>query len=127
VAITFEWDNPEKTCIRYEFQSWWSWQDLRRVVNEVSETISVVEGPVDVIVNPGLSAQLSETGLLLDYKDTGVANTDQIRSVVVVGNCSLTNLLFFMFRQIYTQGSSFHIADSLDKARQMIDQQAHLT
>jgi len=75
---------------------------------------------VDVIVNPGLSAQLSETGLLHDYKDTSVAKPDQIQAVIVIGNCSLTNLMFFMFRQIYHQGESFQIAESLPKARAIL-------
>ena len=127
MAITFQWDNPEKTCIHYQFESWWTWAELRRVVTEVSETIHSVDGAVDVIVNPGLSARLSETGLLRDYNDTGIANADRIKSVVVVGNCSLTNLLFFMFRQIYSDGESFQIADSLDKARRVIEQQTHPT
>ena len=125
MAITVEWDNAEKTCLRYEFQSWWSWQDLRRIVEQASEMVQAAEHPVNVIVNPGHSAQLSETGLLHDYKDTGVAKLDPIKSVVVIGNCSLTNLMFFMFRQIYTQGESFQIADSLPKARDILDVKAH--
>jgi hypothetical protein len=114
MAINVKWDTPTKTRIRYDFIGWWTWTDMREAVRTAAEMIQTVQNPVDILVNPSHSAHLSEASLLHDHQRSQFIDPTPLGTVIVIGDSSLTNILFFIFRQIYTQGKSFLIAASLN-------------
>lgn len=51
MAIVTTWDNRDKTTVRMEFESEWTWQDLEKAIAATDAFISSVPHQVDVIVD----------------------------------------------------------------------------
>lgn len=51
MGIVTTWDNRDKTTVRMEFESEWTWQDLESAIQATDTYISSVPHQVDVIVD----------------------------------------------------------------------------
>jgi hypothetical protein len=51
MGIVTMWDNRDKTAVRMEFESKWSWQELDGAIDATDKLIASVEHQVDVIVD----------------------------------------------------------------------------
>ena len=51
MGIVTTWDNRDKTTVRMEFESEWTWQDLESAIEATDSYISSVTHQVDVIVD----------------------------------------------------------------------------
>lgn len=51
MSIDFQWDNDEKTVIRYRASGRWNWNDFYKNVNRSLLRFDEVSHPVDVIID----------------------------------------------------------------------------
>ncbi len=51
MGIVTTWDNRDKTTVRMEFESEWSWQDMENAIQATDNFMSSVTHQVDVIVD----------------------------------------------------------------------------
>lgn len=51
MAILTMWDNRDKTAVRMEFETEWTWKDLENAIQATDNLISSVTHQVDVIVD----------------------------------------------------------------------------
>ncbi len=47
MPITHQWDNPEKTIYRIDFDGAWTWQDLITTMDAVNAAINAAQLPAD--------------------------------------------------------------------------------
>lgn len=51
MGILTMWDNRDKTVVRMEFESEWTWADLESAIKETDDFISSMAHQVDVIID----------------------------------------------------------------------------
>ena len=52
MSVTIQWDNEEKTILRYDMSGFWTWDEFFPAFEQGKQMISEVEHEVSFIVNP---------------------------------------------------------------------------
>ena len=50
MGIQYQWDDPEKTILRYHFEPNWTWKDLHDLVSHTNAEIDLLDHNVDIVV-----------------------------------------------------------------------------
>lgn len=118
--IDIEWDNDEKTIIRYDYGKNWTWDDFRNAVDTSNKMFAEVEHTVDLIANfeQGTAPPMGALGRFKYAQETMPKNGG---TIVVVGGGFFISTLVSAFSRIYKAMShNLMVADSLDEARAKI-------
>lgn len=51
MPISINWDNPQKTIIRNEFEGSWTWNEFVEAMDQVGKLMQTVSHPVDILGN----------------------------------------------------------------------------
>jgi hypothetical protein len=123
MAILTMWDNRDKTTVRMEFESEWTWKDLESAVQATDNFISSVTYQVDVIVD------VEGTNLPKDFM-TGAKNllaNPQPRpnegNRVVVGAMNIVKTAYSTIKSTFGEklvGREVMFASNLGEARAML-------
>ncbi len=100
MAISIAWDNVEKTIIRYDFESQWTWQDLRAAIESDDAMIASVAHTVHLIfdlrqvegIPPNPMAQFRHIAAMIHPR---------LGMIVFVGADSWTRTVLEIFYQVY--------------------------
>ena len=120
MGIEVVWDNEEKTIIRYDYGSAWTWEDYWAASQSAREMLKTVAYEVDIIANfeAGMRPPLSAISHFKQSLDTTPEN---LGVVVVAGRDDLLKALVSIFNKIYDQFRlTVLIASSLDEARAIL-------
>ena len=123
MTITVQWDNDDKTVIRYDFTGYWNWAEFRKQAQTAFAMTRSVEHQVDTISNflPGThipkDAFIHFRRVMTDAPPNRGVN-------VIVGASQFIRALVTIFSRIYTQlGKRLMLADSLEAARDILNKQ----
>ena len=120
MGITVQWDNEEKTVIRYDFEGYWEWSEFRKKAEEAFAMTRSVKHKVDTISNflPGTSLPKNA---IFQFRRI-MSEAPENRGVnCIVGASNFIRTLVTIFSRIYTQlGERLIIADSLSQARSIL-------
>lgn len=123
MSITVQWDNDDKTVIRYDFTGYWNWTEFREQAQTAFAMTRSVEHHVDTISNflPGThipkDAFLHFRRVMTDAPPNRGVN-------VIVGASQFIRVLVTVFSRVYTQlGKRLILADSLEDARHILAKQ----
>src|SRR5690606_30177008 len=120
MPVHIDWDNDEKTVIRYDYEGKWTWDELYEVTKTAVEMFKSVPHRTNVIHNLTNSSALPG-GALSHAQRFSAQNPDNWGISVVVGTGSFVSSLIQVFRKVYRQfGERYYIAPNLDKAREII-------
>jgi hypothetical protein len=117
MSITVQWDNEEKTIIRYDFTGNWDWVEFRERAKEASALTRSVEHRVDSISNFLPGTHIPKDAFI--HFRRVMSDAPKNRGVnVIVGASQFIRVLVTVFSRIYkTLGERLIIADSLEDAR----------
>ncbi len=119
MPITVQWDNDQKTTIRYEFAGRWTWEQLFAANDERDAMMKTVDYRVDLIadlrntmvVPPGAASQFKR--IAQARAGTGVT--------VVVGANRFMQIMLDVFKLVQRQSeSALATAGSLEEARALL-------
>lgn len=118
--IHVEWDNDEKTIMRYDFGENWTWDDFRNA-NDISDRMfAEVEHTVDLIANLE-GATAPPLGALSHLKYAKQAMPENGGAVFVVGGGLMISTLVSAFSRVFKAIiTDVTMADSMDDARAKI-------
>jgi hypothetical protein len=123
MAITVQWDDPEKTIIRYTYMGQWTWAEYDEAVTQALELVKDVSS-VDVIADFSQSSLLPERALQ-NFRNS--LNKEQrvipFEITVLVIKSEFMKRMLDMFGKLYGRGGigmKIKSANSLEEARQII-------
>jgi hypothetical protein len=126
MAITVDWDNDEKTTLRYIYTGRWNWDEYNNAVSRAHELVAGIDYPINVI------ADFSESRLMPDlaisgFKKSLETNPINFNIAVIVTTSELLLRLLGAFRRMYRRiGDKVVTVKTLDEARAVIAQRQTL-
>jgi hypothetical protein len=122
MPVHIQWDNDDKTAIRYDYEGKWSWDELYDVSKKAVEMFHSVNHKVNVIHNLANSPNLP-SGALSHAHRFSAQNPENWGISVVVGTSAFVSSLIQVFRKVYRQfGERYYTAMTLEQARQVLAQ-----
>ncbi len=119
MALAVQWDNPEKTVIRYSYEGLLGAQDHLAANTETLKMLDSVDHPV-VFISDITHLQIPRD-LLNQYSQVNrlaMFTHPKSELIVVVGVSGLLEMLVQIFGSVYKQRmSKIKIVSSLDEAR----------
>ncbi len=120
MRVHLQWDNPEQTVVRWEFEGWIGVLDYIITVNETASMGILNGGRVDSILNMNLKLPFPNRHPRELIKPVVAAQSYGLGYVVVVTrNPIATAIIDATFRN---QPATLHVVRSLDAARQRVGQ-----
>jgi hypothetical protein len=122
MGITVQWDNEEKTVIRYDFRGYWDWAEFREKAEEAFAMTRSVSYKVDTISNFTHGTSIPRDAMFQFQRI--MTNAPENRGVnCIIGISQFIRILVTVFSRINTQlGERLIIADSLEHARSILKQ-----
>jgi hypothetical protein len=124
MTVTIEWDNDQKTVLLYQFRGAWTWEELRRAVDEGYARLDAVGYVVDAILDFSESDNFPPNPLAHAREYTSTQHP--LAGVTIfVGANALFRSLWAMFNRVYglilrQKEEVFLFADDLDEARDLL-------
>lgn len=122
MGIQVQWDNDEKTILRYDYQARWSWNELYQAVDQGYHLIDSVAHPVAVIIDLTASEGIPP-GALSHARSIQQRAHPRISMNVAVNAGGLLSTLTHTFLRLYSalmQATSVHFAATVEEARAVI-------
>jgi len=121
MPIHVEWDNAERTILRLEFSSPWTWDIYEAAVAESTRKIGTTSQPVAMIVHAEGVDSLPQ-GALSRFRQSGHLIPANLGEICVVTHNTLMTLLLTTLGKISTGiGLRLSLVDSLEEARRKIN------
>lgn len=116
--IIVDWDDVEKTIIRWTLQDGWTWEMYWKAFAQSNHLNEGNKQRVDVIVDATTTHHLP-IGALGAFRSLDSRLTDNVRLIVIAGGSSLANAVIQMMARVY-RIDSWRVAKSLELAYQLI-------
>jgi hypothetical protein len=124
MGIQVEWDNNEKTIIRYILVSPWAWEDIRDAAEASNHMLDEVGRKVHFIYDMRESTGVPDGAITNLRRYVGKEHPLTGQSVVVgtskTGAMLLARGILSMVQRVYKAEWGFWFADSLEAAREML-------
>jgi len=122
MSIVVNWDNPDKTVIRWDFEGKWNWEQFIDAYILSDRMLASVEHTVDIISNLDRSAMLPE-GALKGYENVLRNTSENIGVIVLISASRFLNVMVSAFNNIphrRTAGGNFAFAKTMSEARAIL-------
>ena len=120
MRVHLQWDNPEQTIVRWEFEGWIGVLDYIIPINETASMGIFNNGKADSIINMNMKMPFPNRHPRELIKPVLAAQSYALGYVVVVTrNAIATAIIDATFRN---QPATLHVVRSLDTARQRVGQ-----
>jgi hypothetical protein len=100
MTVYAEWDNAEKTVMRWTFEGDWTWEEYYSTRKTTNQQISAQKYPVDLIVDMRASNALP-SGVLMHARNAVFISPENISLTVYVGINPVLRAFFNMFNNLY--------------------------
>ncbi len=123
MSVEVEWDNPERTILRYTVIGHWTWEEFyaardhaRVLADEVAQT------KIDAIIDIRIGSMFPRNSLthFRDMPEDAHPKLENGTVVVVENSLFVRTLMDIMRRANRTAMENFHRARSLDEARAIL-------
>ena len=122
MTVSANWDNEQKTIIRYSFDGNWTWNEFYAAVNQSHALQDAVSHRVDIILDLGESYVVPE-GALMQFRRLAGINHANTGVRVIVSRNSTLGVLFDTFTRVYSKIAEKHyLASSMEQAYAIISQ-----
>ncbi len=125
MAVRVEWDNKEKTVIRYSLEGQWTWDELLEAVATSNAMLDAAGHKIHFIHDASNSKGIPNGALSQLKRFIGKEHPNTGHSVIVGGRGSAIMLargLLGMVDRVYKKDWAFMFADTLEEARAMLAQ-----
>jgi hypothetical protein len=120
MPVTPQWDNDDKTIIRYDLTGRWTWDEFFAAFDEGTTMLDTVQHTIHFIVNPLdlMSRGYLPPGALQNTLALYRRSKANAGSTVIVGGSTFFRSLYGIGQRIYPRiAAHSRFADSLDQAR----------
>lgn len=120
-----QWENDEKTIVRWTFEGVWTWGDFRVAQAELHNMIRYLGYQVDVIADMRRSPALPRD-TFHNFKSAELKALPNRDRVVLVGGSFLVRGMASTFNQVFrNRPTRFLLADTVEEAQSMLAQPRH--
>jgi hypothetical protein len=122
MTIRVQWDNTEKTIVRWDFDGSWEWNEYFVAQYESNCLLDSVDYLVDIIGNVQKSHLLPANALSV-YRNSLKNVSPNIGIIVLVGSSSFIRQMVNIFMKVFRfkgPGTDFRFAATEADAHQMI-------
>jgi hypothetical protein len=120
MTITVEWDNADKTIIRWDFVGIWEWQEVYAAAEMSGRLRNEVTHSVSVILNLEKATNMKQ-GALTHTKTVLSFNPDNRDLVIAAGPSAFLHSMVEIFRKMnVSMADKFLGVDSVKEARKVI-------
>ena len=118
--ISTDWDNPEKTAIRWQFEPGWTWDDMYRTRAVTQQRVQSVPYVVDIILDMERSPKLPKNALT--HLNIVLANRSPNagRFIFVKPSLLIASILKLFQRLKPSLGERVLAVDSVEAARELV-------
>lgn len=121
MAIHVDWDNTEKTILRYSFPSDWTWEDFFDALKQAKALIDTAPGEVGVIMDGKSNEMRFPPYMLTNFRKALENCHKKTRAIVIVVDSGFLRVIVNMLVRIANKsGQVLRMADSLDEARKIV-------
>lgn len=122
MGILVNWDNAQRTVVRWEFSGWWSWNDFSVAQKKSNMLLESVNHTVHAIGDMGNTRFIPPNALIEFSRVADDVPTN--RGIIVLVNCSflLETMAQTFMRITQKQDIFISTAKSLKDARDMLSQ-----
>ena len=125
MAITVEWDNPEKTIVCYHFEERWTWEEFFEARKQAQTIISGVDHKVGVIMNTPPKIVLPSNVLTHSLTSLRHMSPNTVIVVFIAGKSFLNMMVSLMSKMSHLASDSMVMAANLDEARTIVAKRLH--
>ena len=119
MSVTFTWDNPEQTQLRFVFDALWQLEDLAEVIH-VSHYLITDRGEiVDIVIDMSASDSVPTNLLALRDQLQDLDNSRVGVMVFVTHNIYLPKVMQ-LFNQLLHHTFTMYFTDSLEDAHRIV-------
>lgn len=119
MGISVQWDNPEKTIVRWDYDPGWSWDDFFTAQKQIEALVDSVGHRVDMILDVRNSPDVPQD--MPDHFHGMTPTRLRRRVMIIVGaNSAMEAMLGAYAKYQPGAGKGIVVADTLEKARAMI-------
>src|SRR5215213_10453501 len=125
MGITVEWDNPEKTILRYIYVGQWNLDNFYHALQESREMMDTVDHRVGVIIDVQ-NSKLVPNGVLSHGKNVSLRKHHNQGKSIIVGASGFVRTLFDVYKKVYRTSfdeAAYAFVSTLDDARNLLLQQ----
>lgn len=120
MRIDVQWDNADKTAVRYDFGDGWTWEDLQQVRKVLHTLAAEVDHPFDLIANFE-NERWPSPGAMDHFRAGWESVPSNLRHVIVSGGGTWVRALVKTFATLHpSHGRRLLVAASLDEARALL-------
>ncbi|MEQ8672125.1 MAG: hypothetical protein RLP44_20975 [Aggregatilineales bacterium] len=124
MSITIEWDNPERTILRYDIRDTWRWQDARDAIDTIFTMMDNAEADVICTIPHFVGKVNLPPDGLKHFAELTERSHPKAGLTVIVGANFMMRSVISTVRGMYTmtgRSVDFDYADTLDDARRKIE------
>lgn len=123
MGISIGWDDPAKTIIRYDFDPFWTWEDLRNAVQQDDALFDSVDHTVHLIFDMR-QIEVVPANPLTQLRQVGSQIHPRLGLIVFVGTNAWAKMVLEIFYKVYgsrAEGlAGLESAATLEEARAII-------
>jgi hypothetical protein len=121
MSIHYEWDNEEKTIIRYDFDGKWTWEEFRDKQTEANALFAEVDHPVDVILDL-LKSESRPTNLFVHIRESEAHRPPNHGRLVVVRSGQFVRTMLATYQRLFGSRDKIETirVDTLEEARERL-------
>jgi hypothetical protein len=122
MTITVQWDNAEKSIVRYIYEGPWTLNDFNTAYLQARELMDTVDHKVHLIIDVTKSGLLP-SNVLARSQSVARRHHPNEGSVVIVGASTFIRSLLEIYQRVYSDlvaPGKFHTAPNLEEARRLL-------
>ena len=122
MGIKVQWDNEEKTVLRWVFEEQWNKQDYYDVNDDLHKTLDTVSHKVNVILDMRKSRDLPKGFISTLRSEQFKQPHSNLGTMVSIGQNNFIRIFVNTFLRLYpTSATQFYMAESDEQAYAMFD------
>lgn len=122
MAVLIQWDDPQRTILRYVFSGRYTWDDLYVAAKNAQRMLDSVHHPVDVILDIQHSTHTPRE-FMSEFRRLATITHPHTGLHVLVSDNPLNALLFQTFAGMYRHLSArYTLVNTLDAAHRLISE-----
>jgi len=120
MSIEVNWDNREKTVIRFDYTARWSWQDYYAALDETKSWVENLDYKVYFINKVDNIGHLPANAVN-HFKKTAVEFGPYVHLTVIVAHSRFLHLVFDVFQRVAGEWSkNYRFVESMEEAYALI-------
>src|SRR5437588_3347654 len=120
MAVMVDWDNPNKTVLRYQYIGQWTWQENEQAASKAFELAKDAPGSVNIIAD-FIQSSVLPNNLLSGFQRTLRGPSIEFSTCVIVSKTGLLMRLLEVFRRLNRNVSTKLLtAGTVEEARALL-------